>query len=176
MHALNPVLFMFYFLFLQDYTSLSSYLQQFPPDRFLEAVSDFHLLVFLATSDMIPLNMVIFKFDKLREKYLKYCQLYMYLVHVFPQMHRLLLIVEHHSTITGSSKNRQSRHSISFQEMSGMGDCRRNHGCSWYVIIICKVVCFETLTMCTHVCTLMIIGNCNFNIFLKELLYLTVIY
>lgn len=41
----------------QDYTSLSSYLQQFPPDRFLEAVSDFHLLVFLATSDMIPLNM-----------------------------------------------------------------------------------------------------------------------
>ncbi|XP_078317027.1 nuclear protein localization protein 4 homolog [Crassostrea virginica] len=41
----------------QDYTSLSSYLQQFPPDRFLEAISDFHLLVFLTTSDMIPLNL-----------------------------------------------------------------------------------------------------------------------
>ncbi|KAK3091936.1 hypothetical protein FSP39_023832 [Pinctada imbricata] len=40
----------------QDYTSLSSYLQQFPPDRFLESTSDFHLLLFLATSEIVPVK------------------------------------------------------------------------------------------------------------------------
>ncbi|KAH9495810.1 Nuclear protein localization protein 4 [Bulinus truncatus] len=40
----------------QDFSALTSYLERFPPNRFLEAMSDFHLLMFLATSDMLPLK------------------------------------------------------------------------------------------------------------------------
>ncbi|XP_033747158.1 nuclear protein localization protein 4 homolog isoform X1 [Pecten maximus] len=40
----------------QDFNALVSYLQQFPPNRFLEAMSDFHILVFLGTSDMLPVQ------------------------------------------------------------------------------------------------------------------------
>lgn len=38
---------------LQDFTSLSEYLSQFKKDEFLDAVKDFHLLVYLSTMDMI---------------------------------------------------------------------------------------------------------------------------
>jgi len=41
---------------IQDFTALSSYLQQFTPSRFLEAVSDFHFLVYIATMDTLPLK------------------------------------------------------------------------------------------------------------------------
>ncbi|KAK3586114.1 hypothetical protein CHS0354_033236 [Potamilus streckersoni] len=40
----------------QDFNNLISYMEQFPPEKFLEAVSDFHLLLFLATNDMLPLK------------------------------------------------------------------------------------------------------------------------
>ncbi|XP_067672107.1 nuclear protein localization protein 4 homolog [Haliotis asinina] len=40
----------------QDFTSLVQYMEQFPPNRFLDAMSDFHLLLFLATSDLLPLK------------------------------------------------------------------------------------------------------------------------
>ncbi|XP_005091943.1 nuclear protein localization protein 4 homolog [Aplysia californica] len=40
----------------QDFAALTSYLEKFPPNKFLEAMSDFHLLMFLATSDMLPLK------------------------------------------------------------------------------------------------------------------------
>lgn len=40
----------------QEFDSLCSYMQQFNPDQFLEAVSDFHLLLFIATMDMLPLK------------------------------------------------------------------------------------------------------------------------
>lgn len=41
---------------IQDFPSLVSYLQQFTPDRFLEAASDFHFLIYIATMDMLPLK------------------------------------------------------------------------------------------------------------------------
>ncbi|XP_064611087.1 nuclear protein localization protein 4 homolog [Liolophura sinensis] len=41
---------------IQDFGALIHYMQQFAPDRFLEAMTDFHLLVFLSTSDMLPLK------------------------------------------------------------------------------------------------------------------------
>lgn len=40
----------------QDFNALIHYMEQHPPNQFLEAVSDFHLLVYLATSDMLPLK------------------------------------------------------------------------------------------------------------------------
>ncbi|CAL1529212.1 unnamed protein product [Lymnaea stagnalis] len=40
----------------QDFAALTSYLKRFLPNKFLEAMSDFHLLIFLATSDMLPLK------------------------------------------------------------------------------------------------------------------------
>ncbi|KAK0048488.1 nuclear protein localization protein 4 [Biomphalaria pfeifferi] len=40
----------------QEFSALTSYLERFPPNKFLEAMSDFHLLMFLATSDMLPLK------------------------------------------------------------------------------------------------------------------------
>ncbi|CAH3036912.1 unnamed protein product [Porites lobata] len=41
---------------LQDFNALVRYLNQFSPDQFLTAMSNFHLLVFLATCDMLPLK------------------------------------------------------------------------------------------------------------------------
>ncbi|RXG57272.1 Nuclear protein localization protein 4-like protein, partial [Armadillidium vulgare] len=41
---------------LQDFSSLSQYFHNFKDSQFLEAVSDFHLLIFLATMDMLPLR------------------------------------------------------------------------------------------------------------------------
>ncbi|CAG5121679.1 unnamed protein product [Candidula unifasciata] len=40
----------------QDFAALTKYLEKFPPQKFLEAMSDFHLLMFLATSEMLPLK------------------------------------------------------------------------------------------------------------------------
>ena len=40
----------------QDFNALVRYLNQFSPDQFLAAMSNFHLLVFLATCDMLPLK------------------------------------------------------------------------------------------------------------------------
>ncbi|XP_012147507.1 nuclear protein localization 4 isoform X1 [Megachile rotundata] len=40
----------------QEFSSLCSYMQQFNQDEFLEAVSDFHLLLFIATMDMLPMK------------------------------------------------------------------------------------------------------------------------
>ncbi|ROT83430.1 putative nuclear protein localization protein 4-like isoform X2 [Penaeus vannamei] len=41
---------------LQDFNTLASYLQKFSDEQFLEAVSDFHVLIFIATMDMLPLR------------------------------------------------------------------------------------------------------------------------
>ncbi|KAL5019419.1 hypothetical protein ScPMuIL_005141 [Solemya velum] len=40
----------------QDFNALTLYMEQCPPEKFLEAMSDFHLLTFLGTSDMLPLK------------------------------------------------------------------------------------------------------------------------
>lgn len=40
----------------QDFNALIHYMEQFPPSQFLGSVSDFHLLFFLATTDMLPLK------------------------------------------------------------------------------------------------------------------------
>ncbi|XP_015608154.1 nuclear protein localization protein 4 homolog [Cephus cinctus] len=40
----------------QVFNSLCTYMQQFSPDQFLEAMSDFHLLLFIATMDMLPMK------------------------------------------------------------------------------------------------------------------------
>ncbi|XP_017782702.1 PREDICTED: nuclear protein localization protein 4 homolog [Nicrophorus vespilloides] len=41
---------------IQDFNALSQYLSQFNPDEFLTAISDFHLLLYIATMDMLPLR------------------------------------------------------------------------------------------------------------------------
>ncbi|RZF33940.1 hypothetical protein LSTR_LSTR006322 [Laodelphax striatellus] len=41
---------------IQDFSQLSSYLQQFNPDQFLTAASDFHFLLYIATMDMLPMK------------------------------------------------------------------------------------------------------------------------
>ena len=41
---------------LQDFNVLVQYMQQFSPNQFLAAMSDFHLLVFLSTSEIIPVR------------------------------------------------------------------------------------------------------------------------
>lgn len=41
---------------IQEFSSLCSYMQQFTKEQFLEAVSDFHLLIFIATMDMFPMK------------------------------------------------------------------------------------------------------------------------
>lgn len=41
---------------LQDINSLSAYLSQFSTSQFLAAVSDFHLLLYIATMDMLPMR------------------------------------------------------------------------------------------------------------------------
>ncbi|XP_012271520.1 nuclear protein localization protein 4 homolog isoform X2 [Orussus abietinus] len=40
----------------QDFDALCTYMQQFSPDQFLEAMSDFHLLLFVALMDMLPMK------------------------------------------------------------------------------------------------------------------------
>lgn len=40
---------------LQDVSALASYLNQFTRHRFMEAASDFHFLLYIATMDMLPL-------------------------------------------------------------------------------------------------------------------------
>ncbi|GAB1599941.1 nuclear protein localization protein 4 homolog [Argonauta hians] len=44
---------------IQDFHALVQYMEQFPPNEFLEAMSNFHLLLFLATCDMLPLKETI---------------------------------------------------------------------------------------------------------------------
>ncbi|XP_066600186.1 nuclear protein localization protein 4 homolog [Prorops nasuta] len=41
---------------IQEFSSLCKYMQQFNSEQFLEAVSDFHLLIFIATMDMLPMK------------------------------------------------------------------------------------------------------------------------
>ncbi|XP_049775700.1 nuclear protein localization protein 4 homolog [Schistocerca cancellata] len=41
---------------IQDFNTLSNYLQQFSPDQFLNAVSDFHFLLYISTMDMLPMK------------------------------------------------------------------------------------------------------------------------
>ncbi|XP_041362260.1 nuclear protein localization protein 4 homolog [Gigantopelta aegis] len=41
---------------IQDFNSLVQYMGSFQPSQFLECMSDFHLLLFLATSEMLPLK------------------------------------------------------------------------------------------------------------------------
>lgn len=41
---------------IQDFNALSKYLGQFEPHQFLEAMSDFHLLIYIATMDTLPLK------------------------------------------------------------------------------------------------------------------------
>ncbi|OAD58466.1 Nuclear protein localization protein 4 like protein, partial [Eufriesea mexicana] len=41
---------------IQEFSSLCSYMQQFTKEQFLEAVLDFHLLIFIATMDMFPMK------------------------------------------------------------------------------------------------------------------------
>ena len=65
----------------QEFNSLCSYMQQFNPDQFFEAISDFHLLLFIATMDMLPMKvpkllLKIFSFKYVQLKLLhnkKYC-------------------------------------------------------------------------------------------------------
>ncbi|XP_032686313.1 nuclear protein localization protein 4 homolog isoform X3 [Odontomachus brunneus] len=40
----------------QEFNALCTYMQQFNTDQFLEAISDFHLLLFIATMDMYPMK------------------------------------------------------------------------------------------------------------------------
>ncbi|XP_021925198.1 nuclear protein localization protein 4 homolog [Zootermopsis nevadensis] len=41
---------------IQDFSALSSYMQQFTPDCFLKAVSDFHFLLYISSMDMLPMK------------------------------------------------------------------------------------------------------------------------
>ncbi|XP_050308450.1 nuclear protein localization protein 4 homolog [Anthonomus grandis grandis] len=41
---------------IQDFNALASYLQQFAFDEFYEAICDFHLLIYIATMDMLPMK------------------------------------------------------------------------------------------------------------------------
>ncbi|ERL84652.1 hypothetical protein D910_02079 [Dendroctonus ponderosae] len=41
---------------IQDFNALSTYLQQFAFDEFYEAINDFHLLLYIATMDMLPMR------------------------------------------------------------------------------------------------------------------------
>lgn len=40
----------------QDFNAFARYIRQFPGDRFLEACSNFHLLLFMATCEILPLH------------------------------------------------------------------------------------------------------------------------
>lgn len=40
----------------QDFNAFARYIRQFPEERFLEACSNFHLLLFMATCEILPLH------------------------------------------------------------------------------------------------------------------------
>lgn len=40
----------------QDFNSLSNYLMQFSNDSFPDAISDFHLLLYIATNTIVPMK------------------------------------------------------------------------------------------------------------------------
>lgn len=44
---------------IQDFDSLSKYLRQFTPLQFRESISDFHLLLYIATMEMLPMKVII---------------------------------------------------------------------------------------------------------------------
>jgi hypothetical protein len=44
---------------IQDFSALSSYMQQFTPDCFLQAVSDFHFLLYISAMDMLPMKVSV---------------------------------------------------------------------------------------------------------------------
>lgn len=44
---------------IQDFNALTQYMEEYSPTQFLEAMSDFHLLLFLASCDMLPLKATI---------------------------------------------------------------------------------------------------------------------
>ena len=52
-------MFQFYVSSLQDFNAFCSYMNQYPRDKFLQAVSDFHVLVYLATCDMLPVGVSV---------------------------------------------------------------------------------------------------------------------
>lgn len=41
---------------IQDFSAFSSYMNQFPGDKFLDGVSDFHILLYMSNCDMLPLK------------------------------------------------------------------------------------------------------------------------
>lgn len=41
---------------IQDFNALTQYMSQFTPNQFLSAVSDFHLLLYIATMEMLPMQ------------------------------------------------------------------------------------------------------------------------
>ncbi|XP_022916335.1 nuclear protein localization protein 4 homolog isoform X2 [Onthophagus taurus] len=41
---------------IQDFNALSTYLSQFGPEEFVVAITDFHLLLYIATMDMLPMR------------------------------------------------------------------------------------------------------------------------
>ncbi|KAJ9585615.1 hypothetical protein L9F63_002585, partial [Diploptera punctata] len=41
---------------IQDFNALSAYMQQFTPDNFIQAVSDFHFLLYISQMDMLPMK------------------------------------------------------------------------------------------------------------------------
>ena len=43
----------------QDFNTFTEYIHQFTRDRYMEALSDFHLLIYLATCDMLPLKVSV---------------------------------------------------------------------------------------------------------------------
>ena len=41
---------------IQDFNALNQYLSQFGPSEFFTAINDFHLLLYIATMDMLPMK------------------------------------------------------------------------------------------------------------------------
>ena len=56
--AIPVILWFFFSPCLWDFHALVRYLNQFPPGEFLPAMSNFHFLVFLATSNILPLKVM----------------------------------------------------------------------------------------------------------------------
>ena len=46
----------------QDFNSFARYISQFRSAEFYDAVADFHVLVFLAALDIVPLRFVLFEY------------------------------------------------------------------------------------------------------------------
>ena len=47
---------MFFFLNFQDFNSFAQYMSQFRSAEFLTAISDLHVLMFMATNEIMPLR------------------------------------------------------------------------------------------------------------------------